>query len=408
MRTRRPWPALLVTVLTATLAVSLPVTGASAAQPGAAWSGAGRAARPGQWSEVTSKLTNIADIGLARGRDGVLHVLWTSGNTGSYRVSDTPVSGSGVVGKPVTVQAHIYSANDPDATAIPSGLAVFWNAVRSNSPTSQVGTFEADRPSRAGSWTIGPVTPTSDSWLSSEAAAPGSGGHPWVAFGNSGGIVVHHLGQPSQELSFPVCCVYDEGLGSDAKTGTTWLTYLSTVPEHTGLFAQQLTSAGQRAAKPILLPGSGNGDGGLVNEQRINATGLGGNRPGVYVTYRTGGQAVAHHLELYRLGARSPVSLANFTLDDEIGGSTLAADPSGRLWVAWFRVIDNRPLLFVRRAKSQASDFGPVEQVALPKGTANITKVYLNAQARKLDVLALLTLHGKTAYWTTQVLPPKQ
>jgi hypothetical protein len=155
-----------------------------------------------------------------------------------------------------------------------------------------------------------------------------------------------------------------------------------------------------------LLPGTGNG--ALVAEQRITATGLGGSRPGVYVTYRTGSHAVADHLELYRLGARSPVSLANFTLTDEIGGSTLAADPAGRMWVAWFRVIDNRPVLFVRRAKSQASDFGQVREVALPKGTANVTKVYLNAQASKLDVVALLTLHGKTAYWTTQVLPPKQ
>ncbi len=44
----------------------------------------------------------------------------------------------------------------------------------------------------------------------------------------------------------------------------------------------------------------------------------------------------------------------------------------------------------------------------LPKGTANVWKVYLRAQANKVDVLALLTLHGKTAYWTTQVLPPGQ
>jgi hypothetical protein len=76
--------------------------------------------------------------------------------------------------------------------------------------------------------------------------------------------------------------------------------------------------------------------------------------------------------------------------------------------VAWFRVIDNQPALFVRRARTGASDFGQAARVPVPRGTATITKVYTNAQARRLDVVALLTRHGKTAYWTTQVLPPRQ
>jgi hypothetical protein len=45
--------------------------------------------------------------------------------------------------------------------------------------------------------------------------------------------------------------------------------------------------------------------------------------------------------------------------------------------------------------------------VPLPKGTSTLWKVYLNAQAKRLDVLALLTVHGKLAYWSTQVLPPR-
>jgi hypothetical protein len=35
---------------------------------------AARAPKPGQWTQVTGKLTIINDIGLARGKDGVLHV----------------------------------------------------------------------------------------------------------------------------------------------------------------------------------------------------------------------------------------------------------------------------------------------------------------------------------------------
>jgi hypothetical protein len=53
-----------------------------------------------------------------------------------------------------------------------------------------------------------------------------------------------------------------------------------------------------------------------------------------------------------------------------------------------------------------ASHFGPAQQVPLPKGTGFLWKVYINAQSRRLDVLALLTVGSKTAYYATQVLPP--
>jgi hypothetical protein len=402
MRSVRRKSALILAVLGG-LAVTfsaLPNAGASTA--------ARLAPRPGQWTQVTTKLTSPTDIGLARGEDGVLHVIWTTGSTGSLRVSDTPISPKGTVGRPVTIASHLFSASDPDATVTSHSVAAFWDEVQSNSPSSPVGIAEATRPARGGSWRTGAVTPTAFDWLSSVAAAPGTNGSTWVDYENSNGIAVHHSGDQVQELSYPACCVIEEGIGTDSKTGTGWATYLSEVPGHGGLFAQKLTSAGQRSGSPLLLPGSGTNGSALVIEQRLTATGLGGSRPGVYVTYRTGGQAVAHHLELYRLGAKAPVSLASFTLTDQIGGSTLAADPFGRLWVAWFRVINDRPLLSVRRAKSEASQFGQAATVTLPKGTSNVTEVYLNAQAKRLDVLALLTVHGKTAYWTTQVLPPKQ
>jgi hypothetical protein len=391
------------------LAAGLLIIPTAALRQGAlpAFAAQGRAPRPGQWTQVTTPLTLIDDVGLARGADGVLHVLWTTGSTGHLRVSDTPVSASGVVGRPVTIASSLFSATDPDATVTSAGLAAFWDEVKTSAPSSPTGIFEATRPSRGGAWHLAGVTSTPFDWLSSVAVAPGTRDAPWVDFEDSAGIAVHHAGFAVRQLAYPACCVTQEGIGTDSATGTTWATYVSDMPKHSGLFAQRLTDAGQRSGPPVLFPGSGGAQGSLTVEQRVTATGLDGRRPGVYVVYRTGGQGVAHHLELFRLGARSAVSLASFTLTDEIGGSTLAADPFGRLWVAWFRVIDNRPVLFVRRAKAGASDFGSAEKVPVPGGTAAITKVYINAQSKRLDVVALLTRNGKTAYWTTQVLPPR-
>ncbi len=366
-----------------------------------------KAPRPGQWTQVTTKLTDIDDVGLARGLDGVLHVLWTSGGTGTFKVSDTPIKANGVVGRPVTIESRIFSASDPDAIATSAGLAVFWNAVKTGSPTSPVGTFEARRPSRDGSWRISAVTPTVDSWMSSLGAAPGTGGSTWTAFGNASGIAVHHSGHPAAELGFATCCVTNQAIGTDAKTGTAFATYLSTMPKHSGLFALRVTAAGKRSGAPILFPGSDIGGSALVSNQRITATGLRGSRPGVYVTYRTG-HAAARDVELYRIGAHSAVTVAALDAPQVGSGSTLTADQFGRLWVAWFRGENNSVALWVRRAKTGASQFGQIKQVGLPRGTTNIWKVYINAQAKKLDVVALLTVRGKIAYFATQVLAPKQ
>ncbi|HET7017090.1 MAG TPA: hypothetical protein VFI65_24420 [Streptosporangiaceae bacterium] len=78
------------------------------------------------------------------------------------------------------------------------------------------------------------------------------------------------------------------------------------------------------------------------------------------------------------------------------------------MWVAWFRLINDRSALWVRRAKAGASNFGRTDQVKLPAGVHNIWKVYVSAQAKRLDIVALMTVKGKVAYWSTQVLPPKQ
>jgi len=46
-----------------------------------------------RWTRVTATgLGNSTDIGLARGLDGVLHVLWTAGSSGKFRVLDTQIA----------------------------------------------------------------------------------------------------------------------------------------------------------------------------------------------------------------------------------------------------------------------------------------------------------------------------
>ena len=64
------------------------------------------------------------------------------------------------------------------------------------------------------------------------------------------------------------------------------------------------------------------------------------------------------------------------------------------------------PTLFVRVSNAAATAYGTVQRVALPPGTTTVWKVYVSAQATKIDILALATLRGNsrtTAYWHTQI-----
>jgi hypothetical protein len=347
-------------------------------------------------------MENFADVGLARGPNGVLHVIWTGGKTGSMTVWDTPIQASGAVGKPSALVRHLLTATFPDATLSGRTLHAFWNE-ESNAGDAKSGTQTSAWPAGAKHWNpvTGDTKTESQSWDFSVAAATGADGSPWVGFVDNGnqGFEVLHVGHAERQLKAAGCCVYNAGIGADSKTSAAWLTWYSNVTHKFGIWAQQLRQDGTKVGGPIRLPGSNAGGSALSVDQRTTATGLGHGLPGVYTTYLSG-WPVAHKVDLIRLGAKVPVTVSALT---GTMGSTLAADPFGRLWVAWYKGND----VFLRRAASGGSKFGPTIRLAAPEATSTLWKVYLSAQAKRVDVLALLSVHGKTAYWSTQVLAPK-
>jgi hypothetical protein len=245
---------------------------------------------------------------------------------------------------------------------------------------------------------------------SSDTAATGSDGKPWVAFDGTDSLAVDHFGHPAVQLGpTSMCCVVEPGLGTDGQTGTTWVTYASIISGQNGVFARQLQASGQPAGPAKLLPGSAVGGNAVTPEQRVGTTGRGSGSSGVYAVYEHGFPN-ATALDVDKLGSNTPAKVATFTpTGGQLGGSTLAATPGGRLWVGWFFGRGTAPALFVRLSNAAATAYGTVEKIALPPGTTTIWKLYLNAQATKLDVLMLVTQHGNdktTAYWHTQVPQP--
>jgi hypothetical protein len=374
---------------------------AAATGTGAAAADRGSPAKAGHWTQVTAAgQENFADIGLVRGTNGVLHVVWTGGTTGKTDIYDTPIEPDGTVGRAVVITAHLNQATYPDATAWSGTLHAFWNQI-SNASQIFDGTAIATWPAGGRHWN--PITGVSpaitDGWGDSVAATTGADGKPWVAFIDSDGFEVLHIGHAKLRIPFTQlihssgCCINNPGIGADGRTAAAWLTWSSSITGHVGIYAQQLKQNGSRVGAAVRLPGSDTT--GNIN-QRPTAIGMGRGRPGVYVSYVIG-YPFAHRVDVIRLGTRTPVVVAKVS---GASGSTLAADPEGRLWVAWYTGLE----LFVRRAAAGASRFGPVQRVPLPKD-AILWKVYINAQAKRLDVVALLSVGRTTAYWATQVRP---
>lgn len=388
----------------AIVAVAIAVLGPASNATGVARTSRANAPRPGQWTQATmGNLVNFADIGLVRGSNGVLHVIWTDGQLGTMVVYDTPILANGIVEKSVPITGHLNQATFPDATLSRLTMHAFWNQVPDKG--SAVGTAVASWPANGHGWKVTMVQPTqSTSWDFSVAAATGADGQPWVAFVDSGnvGFEVWHNGHATRQIPLSGCCAYQAGFGADSRTPAGWLTWYSNVTNHYGIEAQQLAQSGARVGRPIRMPGSNNGNNAVQTDQRTTATGLGHHLPGVYLTYLTG-WPTALQVKLIKLGAKTPTTIATLK---GTSGSTLAADPYGRLWVAWYRA-DPNPTIWLRRAGSGAGRFGSMVRLSLPRGTSTLWKVYLNAQAKRVEVLALATIGSKTAYFATQVLPPK-
>ncbi len=379
------------------LVISAAALVAAATGTGTAASGPARPAKSGHWTQATAAgQQDFADIGLVRGTNGVLHVIWTSSTIDTASIYDTPIKADGAVGKSVVITAHLLAASYPDATSWSGTLHAFWNQT-SKAGKLFTGTAIATWPAGGKHWD--PITGVSpainDGWGDSIAATTGADGKPWVAFNIGGGFEVSHYGHAKNEIHIAGCCVYNPGIGSDGHTGATWLTWYASIPGHkAGVYVQQLNQNGAKIGTAVRLPDSDtDGDG----SQRTTATGLGPGRTGVYVSYLVGYPGVKR-VDVVRLGTRTPVVVAKV---NGASGTTLAADPDGRLWVAWYYGSG----LYVRRAAAGDGHFGAVQRVPLPTGATALWAVYMNAQASRLDVLALLTVDGKTAFWATQVPP---
>ncbi len=318
---------------------------------------------------------------------------------------DTPVNFAGGVGRAATVVSGGELFTDPDATVTGNRIDAIWNGVLNSMPSSPQGTFIASRGIAGGSWSAPSATPPPPSIpfsSSSDSAATGSDGKPWVAFDGTNSMTVLHVGHAEHQATGEGCCATDPGLAVDGKSGAAWLGYMSVIPRHVGVYLQRLSQTGADAGKAQLLPGTSHKGATFPLNARIAITGRGHGRSGVYVAYLAG-YPFALGVNLIKAGSRRAVKVAGTTDAHQFACVAISANSGGGLWLAWTNGDGSTAGLTVRESDNSLAKFGKARRVALPSGTSTVWKVYVQAVKSRLDIVALLTRHGKTAYYFTQV-----
>jgi hypothetical protein len=352
--------------------------------------GPASAGPPGRWTQITQGHSGArSNLGLARGEDGRLHVLWAGPARAPHTaIRDTPITLRGAVGGSQTVVSGWVGVNPPTAaTAADGSVHAVISGQRTSSNTDPfAGLNEAVGP---GSWRLGPRA------FGNSSITVASNADVHAAFLKSGQLV--SVWQTAAALLFQV--------GVDP----------STAP-------QNITPAGDPATNPVLAVDPGSGEAVIAYHgaasgsnffRRIQPT-VGapqaipqsrGDAPsiaaraggGVYTAYTPDGNRVV----LVRFGGPSravPVPRGTRVLT-----AGVAAGPEGRLWVFY----GNEQRTYATRTSKSVSGFEPVQAFASPAKTVQYFRLEGEGSAGPLDLFADVTIDGqaKDGSYHQQVWP---
>jgi|SRR5581483_3580839 len=342
---------------------------------------------PGRWTQITRQ-TNGAkpNLGLARGKDGTLHVLWAGPGRAPYTaILDTPISASGAVGKPQTVISGWDSVHAPAAVMTPDSAihaVVSGQKVASQDPNSGLNDIVGP-----GSWKVPAQA------FGSASISEASNADPQTAILRDGRLATVW----TSGLSFLFEAGTDpaaepqrlDPLGSNAviavdrATGAAVVAYKN-VKDGSQYFRRVLPSLGP----PQPIPQTSR-----IETVQIAARAGGG----VYTAYTPDFAKVW----LVRFGGKAravPVPKGA-----QVGTAGVAAGPDGRLWVYY----GNGQTTWVTRTSRSTAGWEPVQAVANPPGIAQYFRIEGEGSAGPLDLFVDLTIDGQTkdGSYHTQVWP---
>jgi len=345
------------------------------------------AGQAGRWTQITKMHNGAkANLGLARGKNGVLHVLWAGPGRPPYTaILDTPISPAGAAGKPQSVLAGWNSVQSPTAAAGADGsVHVVISGQKVLTPNDPyAGLNEAVGP---GSWSLGPkafgtfqLTVASSAVVSTAMLRSGQLASVWTSARSL-------LFQAGVDASTQPQDITPPGLAEApavAVDGAGAVVAYRNATSGTAFFRRLMPSLGASQEMPgakILAPTIAGRVGG-----------------GVFSAYAPDAARVL----LLRFGGKPravPVPKGAQVLS-----AGVAAGPEGRLWVYY----GNERQTFVTRTSKSTSGFEPVQTFASPPKTAVLFRFEGEGSAGPLDLFADVTVDGATrdGSYQTHVFP---
>jgi hypothetical protein len=328
---------------------------------------AGAVASSSGWTRISGPSGAGSQLGLARTADGVLHIVWNRGNTGTS-IFETRLSSAGRTTGTSTV-ATGWNGNGGLAL-----LAMPDKSLRLFTPgTGGINTFPA--PETGAKW----VPESGAAWggaIAESAYIIGATltkqGEPVTAWRGNAAAGTPPSSVPLSGYEGGMAQSY---LATDAASGAVVLGGETNAGQQGGVYVQQILPAS--GARVVLPPLAKEWSDGLSG--RLAA-------PGVYVAY-----ADLKAVHLYRYGSGSK-TLAR----GPFSSATVCASPDGRLWVAWGDAGDG---LFATRSNRAAGAFEPVQKLKLPS-SAGLTFLQCEGSGGPLDLFA----NDGSGFWHAHVL----
>ncbi len=344
---------------------------------------AASAGPPGRWTQISHF---PARVGLARGHDGTLHVLWAGPTKIPFSaVYDTPIPPSGAVGPAKPVVTGWKAANPPAAAVAADGSI---HAVVSGTPTGSVtdphaGLNELVGP---GSWQLGAhafgCCNAAYADVQSAFLRDGRLASVWVSASRLHFQVGTDPDAAAAQDVTPPGFATNPSLVVDPASGAAVIAYHGA--GGFDYFRQVAPSLGQ----PRRI-GAGN-----VDVPMIAARSTGG----VY-------GAVLHvpdwtKVTLVRFGG--PSRTMPMPKGAQAFSAGVAAGPEGRLWV----YSADRERLYVTRTNKAVTAFEPVQTLRFPGALGAAAVLEGEGSTGPLDLLAALTFYNaRDGAWHTQVRP---
>jgi hypothetical protein len=355
----------------------------------AALGASAHAGRSGSWTQITHAHNGAkANLGLARGRDGTLHVLWAGPARGPYKsILDTRVSPAGVaVGAQPVVSGWDTVQPPAAATGADGSIHVLVSGQKVLANTDPyAGLNEVVGP---GSWRLGghafgtfQLTVPSNADVGAAVLKTGELVSAWRSATT---LLVQAGVDPSTQPQniTPPGLAESPAIGVDQGSGEAVVAYRG-VANGANVFRRVFPSLGA----PQTMPGA-------KTQAPTIAARAGG---GIFSAYAVNGTSV----RLLRFSG--PAKAVPVPKGTRVLVAGLAAGTDGRLWVFY----GNEQQTFVTRTSKAVSGFEPVQILKSPAGAVQYFRLEGEGSAGPLDLFADVTVDGQTrdGSYQTHVFP---